>query len=242
MKRFIVPIGLLVAMMCVSALAANRLPIRMEVFQEVSIDQAENVPAGVTNLRSIEVEPVAEAEVLYKMHFDSVAVANDTVPLTDRYAYQDLQKIQVFDFYNCFSSGNIDGIAIRKDPVNAVDTKMFRSRDGNTYVMRVVFYCGDNVTATVTEEKSTISVLFKGDKKVGPAAAVSSAGKSKSSKEPFIKMKKNVLYGIGLAALVGASATFLLGQDIGENAGREDAYEHPRSILPGVDQIPVPSD
>lgn len=209
--------------------AGSLLPIRTEVFQEVSIDDMDGVPDGVTNLLSIKVDPISDREVKYTVVFDSAA--EDQSSLEDRVAYQDLMRMHIFDFYNCYSFGKIDGIAIRRHPVSAVDRKVYQGKEG-TYVLRLLFNCEDDATTRMETEGNTVSIYFKSQRTVSPAATERVARK-KSGKKPYVQMSKKVLVGLSATALAGAAATYFVGRDQGIDKGIEDAKSLPEeSNLP----------
>jgi len=225
-------IASLIAMAALQASAkTGPLPIRTEVFQEIDIDQlGQDLPKGVTNLQSIAVEPVSESAVKYVIRFDSASAAAS--PLSDRIAYQDLIRMHVLDFYNCFSFGSIDGISIRRYPVSAVDKKMYKSGD-SIYVLRLVFSCEEGVKGSIETEGNVVKVLFQAEPKIMPVVA--KTGRPSKAKTPKIMtVQKRTLYGIGFTALAAAVGTYFYGHDRGEEAGRDDALANPISRLPAL--------
>jgi len=232
MKKVI--IASLIAAAAFQAWAKSGLmPIRTEVFQELTIDQmGQEIPKGVNNLQSIAVEPVSESAVKYVIRFDSAD--GDSTPVSARVAYQDLIRMHVLDFYNCYSLGSIDGISIRRYPVSAVDKKMYRSGDG-AFVLRIVFNCDNGVKTSIESEGNIVKVLFQATPKAAAAIAAGPKSEAKTKANPKVMtFQKRTLYGIGFTALAAVVGTYFYGHDRGENQGREDAYANPISRLPAL--------
>jgi hypothetical protein len=230
LKLTLVSLGFLGTVMGVAAKDIGPIRTGTEVFQEVSIEDIAKAPDSVTTLQSIQMEPQGNNAVSYTIHFHMNA--KDTLPLKERYSYQDLLKMHIFDFYNCYSTGAIDGIAIRQEPVSSVDKKMYKSKAG-TFVLRVIFTCGENTKANLLVGDSTLTVTFSRNVKVMAPVAKKELF-AEPSKPTFVQVHKRTLYGIGITAIAGAAATYLYGMNRGIDAGRNEEFSNPRVRLPSM--------
>lgn len=242
MKHLLKLTTILTAILWVGQAAAVTLPVRTEIFQEVPIEEATaSIPPGVTQMQSIQIEPAGEDEVIYLLKFDSTAQM-DTLPIGKRFAYQDIDRIHIFDFYNAYSAGAMEGTLIRHKPVSGVDKKMFKSSSG-AFVLRIAFYC-DQTAKVVTEDRgNAIAVHFKTAPQAAPVATAVTTEPVKAGpqkKGGFMRVHKSVFYGMGLVAVLGTSLTYFYGKSKGEDLGREEALnEKPVSHIPPLSNVKV---